>query len=635
MQPNYSSVGQVFSAQTRYTVPLFQRPYVWNKEEQWQPLWDDLRALAERVFNPPAHKPVAGHFLGTVVLEQLPTAAIDMPQRQVIDGQQRLTTLQLLLKAAEHALAVAAANSPAEAAQAIQLAAGQISQLSRNQFAQKPDEAYKVWPTNEDRTPFKEVMDAEAQVGVSNTASRMADAYRFFRAEILSWLGGQDPGRRALAFSAALKDHLRLIVLDLDDSDEPQAIFETLNAHGTPLLPADLMKNWLLWQATKQGENPSSLYSSFWAHFDREHGYWRKSIGTGHAARPRVDLFLQNWLTIATEQVVPVKHLYDRFLAYANARRAEGGEAMLDVPALMEDIECYSSYYQRIDSPSGDDTFGKALIRLNRLDFVVFRPVLMSLLSRRGSTVQDQELASRALESFLVRRMVCGMQTRGYGTLALELLKTVGSVPADRGAAPDVIHALAQQSGEWPSDEMFKASWCTRPFYGYFRKDRVAMILQAMEERYQDLASKSEPILHFDFSKLTIEHIMPQSWGANWPLPAGQDVTHRETLIQNIGNLTLVSGKLNPHLSNAAWHIEGSDQCKRARLQLHSDLKLNRRLLMAYPDWNDATIRHRAASLFEEARAIWPDSDALLKVALVSQPTADMSEIAFQKGGER
>jgi hypothetical protein len=619
LQPNYSSVGQVFSAQTRYTVPLFQRPYVWNKDEQWQPLWDDLRALAERVLNPPSHKAVAGHFLGTDVLEQLQTAAIEMPQRQVIDGQQRLTTLQLLLKAAEHALAVTATKAAPEDAHRIQLAAGQISQLARNQFAQRDDEAYKVWPTNEDRAPFKAVMDSEPEKGVGSQSSRMAEAYRYFRAEILSWLSGEDAGKRALAFSAALKDHLRLIVLDLDASDEPQAIFETLNAHGTPLLPADLMKNWLLWQAGKLAENPNALYSASWSHFDRDHEYWRKSIGAGHAARPRVDLFLQNWLTIATEQVVPVKHLYDRFLAYANARAAQREDGRLDVAALMEEIETYSRYYERIDAPAGDDDYGKLLTRLNRLDFVVFRPVLMSLLGRPGSAPEDQELASKALESFLVRRMVCGMQTRGYGALALDLLKVIGAAPPASPAAPAVIEALGRQPGEWPDDETFRHNWCTRPFYGWFRKDRVAMILQAIEERYQRQASKAEPILKFDFSRLTIEHIMPQSWAAHWPLPLGQDVTQRETLIQNIGNLTLVSGKLNPHLSNAAWHIEGSADCKRARLELHSDLKLNKRLLAAYSHWDERGIKQRALQLFDEAKAIWPPA-ASLGAAAASEP---------------
>ena len=93
----------VFTQQTRYTVPLFQRPYVWKRDEQWEPLWDDIRATAERVLHS-AGKTVSSHFLGTVVLDQTLNPTYSLPRREVIDGQQRLTTLQLALKAAEHAL---------------------------------------------------------------------------------------------------------------------------------------------------------------------------------------------------------------------------------------------------------------------------------------------------------------------------------------------------------------------------------------------------------------------------------------------------------------------------------------------------------------------------------------------------
>ena len=90
MQPNYISVMSVFTQQTRYTVPLFQRPYVWNREEQWEPLWVDVRNAADRVLVANG-QPVASHFLGTVVLNQTPNAIITLPRREVIDGQQRLT----------------------------------------------------------------------------------------------------------------------------------------------------------------------------------------------------------------------------------------------------------------------------------------------------------------------------------------------------------------------------------------------------------------------------------------------------------------------------------------------------------------------------------------------------------------
>lgn len=612
MQPNYSSIGQIFSAQTRYTVPLFQRPYVWNKEEQWKPLWDDIRALADRVLNPPLHKPVAGHFLGTVVLEQLKTTAIAMPQRQVIDGQQRLTTLQLLLKAAEHALIITGTDAPDEARKGIELAAGQTSQLSCNQYAHHPDEAYKVWPTNDDRAAYSAVMDSDAETAGDLKATRMADAYGFFREAILTWLKQDDVGQRALAFAAALKDHLRLIVLDLDEYDEPQAIFETLNAHGTPLLPADLIKNWLLWQAGKQDLDSNQLYQDYWSKFDRDHLYWRKVIGTGHAARPRIDTFLQNWLTVATADAIAVKHLYDRFLAHANQRVAAGLDHRLNVSELMAEIAEHARYYTLVDSPQGDSSFEETLKRLNRLDFVVFRPVLMALLSRAPDLSEDAAQGAKAVESFLVRRMVSDLQTRGYGTLALELVRVIKAVPSGEPATPALVEALSAAPGGWPDDATFRHNWRSRRFYGWFRRDRVAMILQALEERHQVDLGKSEPVRNFNYTKLQIEHIMPQSWAANWPLTDGQDAFERDVLVQNIGNLTFVSDKLNPSLSNSAWFIEGSTQCKSAQLAKHSDLRLNKHLLEKHPiSWTEEGIRDRADRLFEEARKIWPAASGM------------------------
>ncbi|RYH00361.1 MAG: DUF262 domain-containing protein [Alphaproteobacteria bacterium] len=602
MQPSYSSIGQLFSAQTRYVVPLFQRPYVWSEDDQWRPLWDDVEALASRVLDPPAHKPVAGHFLGTVVLEQLQTAAIAMPQRQVIDGQQRLTTLQILLRAAEHALVIAGERADEVSSGAFQLAAGQVSQLSRNQFAASAEESYKVWPTNDDRDAFKSVMDCAAKEGVGQQASRMADAYRFFKRAALEWLGGDRAPQRALSFASALKDHLRLVVLDLDENDEPQAIFETLNAHGTPLLPADLMKNWLLWKAGEQGLVPEELYSSYWSEFDRDHEYWRKNVGTGHAARPRVDTFLQNWLTTTTLEAISPKHLYDRFLAFAN--KPENA----DIAALMGDICQNATLYRKIDAPDVTSEIGKVFHRLNRMDFVVFRPVLMAILSRPASDEADELQCAAAIESFLVRRMVCDLQTRGYGTLALELVRVIQQAPGDSLAIDYLVSALENASaGGWPDDAAFMHSWTTKKFYGWFRRDRVAMLLQAMEEHFQSEASKSEPVLKFDYSKLTIEHVMPQAWHTHWPITPGIEPPERDRWVQNIGNLTLVSGKLNPSLSNSAWQVDGSAQGKRIGLSAHSDLKLNKILLSEAAEiWDEAAIAERAKRLFQAASVIWP-----------------------------
>jgi len=284
MQPSYLSLVQIFGAPARYTVPLFQRPYVWGKDEQWEPLWSDIANLADRVLAAEPGKPVAGHFLGTVVLEQAMTPSGTIGCREIIDGQQRLTTLQILLKAAEHVLAEVAAKAEQANDEATtksaRVAARQLAILTGNTAYADDEEKYKVWPTNDDRAAFREVLDASGANALEAAKPRMADAYRFFSDSARDWLGlGTDTGTRSMALAAALQTHLRLIVLDLEDSDEPQAIFETLNAHGTPLLPADLIKNWLLWEASRQKlTNTEALYQTWWRPFDREPDYWRVNV---------------------------------------------------------------------------------------------------------------------------------------------------------------------------------------------------------------------------------------------------------------------------------------------------------------------------------------------------------------------
>ena len=145
------------------------------------------------------------------------------------------------------AQARAVAAEDEAAAKDTRVAARQVAILTANAAYAEDEERYKVWPTNDDRAAFRQVMDAADAGSVPQHAPRMAQAYHFFRATIRTWVdNGPHIAARASALAAVLQSHLRLIVLDLEEIDEPQAIFETLNAHGTPLLPADLIKNWLL-----------------------------------------------------------------------------------------------------------------------------------------------------------------------------------------------------------------------------------------------------------------------------------------------------------------------------------------------------------------------------------------------------
>jgi hypothetical protein len=627
VQPNYISIANLFGVQTRYTVPLFQRPYVWSQAEQWEPLWEDLQQLIERVLVSEPGKPVAGHFLGTVVLEQTPVAIINLPRREVIDGQQRLTTLQILLKAAAHGLLVVAeASTDGDDVTVLRRASEQLDFLTRNMATSTEEEGFKVWPTNEDRGPFRAVMETSPRVGASGQATRMAEAYTYFRQTIITWLTGPNVASRAQALATGLKDHLRIIVLDLDETDEPQAIFETLNAHGTPLLPGDLIKNWMLWQATKLQLPVAALYEDYWRPFDQDALHWRGSIGVGHAARPRMDTFLQNWLTRHTKKPVSPKHIYDSFLRYMASQAPRLASGAPDVQAVLADIRDDAKRFREMQAPTGTSRFDAFLRRLSRLDVVVLYPFILAVMGRPGSNDSDRDNIALALESYLVRRMICNLQTRGYGGLALDLLDVLAAVPADQPAAPAIAKALDQSSLstlQWPDDELFKREWLQRRFYGSLRKDRVLMVLQALEEELQRRAIKAEPVIKFDFSKLTIEHVLPQTWQTHWMLAPGTEPHDRDAAVHRIGNLTLVSGKLNPSMSNAPWlPTSTSKNSKRAALDVHSKLELNGKLVRNHPEkWDEACISNRATELFEIAKAIWPVRSAS---EVQTKPTASL-----------
>lgn len=190
-------------------------------------------------------------------------------------------------------------------------------------------------------------------------------------------------------------------------------------------------------------------------------------------------------------------------------------------------------------------------------------------------------------------------------------------MPAESPAAPTLIAALAEPSGgpdRWPDDAAFKVEWCRKRFYGNLRRNRVLMILRAIEEQYQRENVRSEPVLTFNFDALEIEHIMPQGWETHWTLddPA---ITRddRNWTLHGIGNLTLIGAPLNKVMSHGPWVAPEGSPSKRRGLQEHSKLDLNARLLREHPSvWNEGTIRNRAEQLFDAAVTIWPSPASLL-----------------------
>lgn len=584
--------------QVRYEIPRFQRSYVWNQDDQWEPLWEDVRNTAERYLDHRAGGMTASvpaaHFLGAVVLQQQPTATGTLETRLVVDGQQRLTTLQLLLDAVQE---VFQEDGIGDAA--IRL---EVLVLNPEAFRDgNPDRAFKVWPTMADEDAFRHAMHNELP-SETYGESRIVQAHEFFKLQTAQWLGGQPQEKRvrAEALEHAVKNLMELVVIDLEQSDDPHVIFETLNARGTPLLDSDLIKNMVLHESGQAGiASDSERGDTLWGFQDN---WWKKEIRQGRLYRPRIDVFLNYWLTMRKQDEVVADAVFREFREYYGKEKRPIEDIAADLGAVGK---CY-----RLLEEASDPEMATFLYRWGVMQAGVLTPILLWLLS---SEVPKEQIdrCLRALESHQVRRMICRMSTMGHNRLFISLIGLLKRAGAQVAGETVVEYLRGQTSnvGLWPSDIRMEDAFVTLPLYRLLTRGRLRVVLEGVEEELRTDKAEDRAVPR----NLTIEHIMPQQWRQHWPLPAevGDDVEEktraaekRDRLIHSIGNLTLVSSKLNPTLSNAPWEE------KRETLNRHTTLFLNKDLLTEAPDvWDEAAIEERAKRLCHAAARVWPHTD--------------------------
>jgi hypothetical protein len=485
-----------------------------------------------------------------------------------------------------------------------------LRKLTRNDdpMSDDPDEEFKVWPTNVDRDTFRKVMqagspeDVRAQFGLkpgrTEIGKAIADAYIYFHEAISEWLPPAivDLEVRVDALYAAVREHLRMVVIDLSDEDDAQMIFETLNARGTPLLASDLVKNFLFHRAQNEKDSLPALYESYWQAFDDKAWYWRGQVGRGHAKRTRIDLFLLNYLTMRSGEEIPVGHLYTRYRDHALSQEGMSARQHLD------HLHQYASFYELLGDWKGSSRERLFFTRVASMDMTTAHPFLLELIGRRLMEKLEWRPILDDLESFLVRRMICQLSTRGYNRLFLELLRALREGDGAPGLRiRNFLMNSDSESSRWPSDDEFKAAWLETPVYRALRRERVRMILEALE---MQLHSPKTETIKFE-ERLTIEHLLPREWEAHWPLPENvppdEAERKRGQLVHTMGNLTLLTRKLNPSISNGSWTR------KRAAIADHSVLLLNKKLQQEGA-WDEEAIIGRGEQLFEIACLVWPAS---------------------------
>lgn len=596
MEVYIRNLQRLFELQARYEIPPFQRRYVWERESQWDPLWEDVRNTAEHVLEDDQFK--TSHFLGAVVLQKMPsqTQAGGLSVWSVVDGQQRLITMQLLFDAVQEVFEER--NHSREAAQLKFLV------LNNEMFWDDDlDRAFKVWPTIADQDAYRHAMHIDLPRD-EYKGELIVQGHEFFKIQVNHWLDDiseQTEKMRATALQKVVCQLLEMVVIDLDPDEEPHVIYETLNARGTPLRQSELIKNMLLYEARDYIPNNSSI-SQLW---DFDGDWWMENVQQGRLIRSRIDVFLNYWLVMRKQEEVVHSNVFTNFRNYF---QKEGNSDALSVAA---DLDSAGKAYVSIERSerSEMETF---LYRRNAMQTGSSTPVLMWLVSS-GVPNEQMQKGIRALESYLVRRMVCRMSTKDYNRLFLSLIGELQAAGSEK-AGDTIVEYLKGQTAEsrkWPDDRMLNEKLPNLELFRMLPRSRLRMILEGIEEGLWTSKTEGQSAER----GLTIEHIMPQAWRQNWELPddvgdrtqAGLD---RDDLIHTIGNLTLVNDRLNPTLSNRAWEDKDGKDGKRKIMHNHSNLFLNKEIVKEQ-DWNEERIKARAADLCKVAIRVWPHAEGI------------------------
>ena len=588
-------VQQIFAEDVHYTAPLFQRPYVWNERDQWLPLWDDIHPLADGLAS---GRDVRFHFMGASIREAKDVPPGTTRTFQIIDGQQRLTTLQILLKAFGD-VAGRKGFIPHRS---------KISRYIVNDTSilVSEENKLKVWPTHSDRKPYKMVMDAEYEddwIGHLYSANEnptvpvgnIVGAYTFFFRRINQWLSDdkKQTEKRLQGLLGALLNRLTMVVIDIDSHDDAQAIFESLNARGTTLLSADLIKNYLLQKV--DSDKVEHYHSKYWKFFDDDIDFWRKNVGSGHAQRPQIETFFFYALSLINGNFVSTRFLYDEFRAIEP--QLEDGDPV----KCLKRLHNLGKIFRDLKSKQSDERISDFFYRLSIIDVVSAWPLILALFEKFPNNVPMIKHILIDIESYLVRRMICGYTTRNY---RMFFSKLIGLVNNNNEKVCDLVREKLlncdSRVDRFPTDKEFESAWINTEISGRLTTKRVRMLLEAME---QELHTKYTERVTLP-QNLSIEHIMPKKWQKHW-FAEDIDKEFRDKVINTVGNLTLVKQKFNAAQSNRGWlSTEKANAGKRDQLKEHSVLMMNKQITKE-ENWTEAEILSRSKALFNNARKLW------------------------------
>ncbi|GAA8450459.1 DUF262 and DUF1524 domain-containing protein [Helicobacter pylori] len=544
----------------QFVIPIYQRLYSWEKE-QCEQLWDDIIKIG-------GNDKANGHFIGSIlyVLDgNTPSSPL-----LIIDGQQRLTTITLLLIALRDYL-----NDENDEDEFLEkFSRSKIQNRYLTNSDKKGDKKFRLILSESDKDTLLSLIDKDKRKP-SEPSSKIVENFKLFE----EWVSNTD--KLETIFKGLEKLMIVWIALD-KEKDDPQLIFESMNSKGIELTQTDLIRNYIVMET--EAEKQEGFYNKYWRAMEEDFKQDEKLF----------DRFVRHYLTIKTGEIPNINKVYEAFKGY---QQKEG----IEIEDLLKDLQKYCGYFCQIAfkkeaDKKADKDLNKALSFLVDLEMDVVYPLLLELYSDYSDGVlskQDFIPIIYLTESYICRRAVCGLGTNSLNKVFPSFTKHIQKDEYFKSLKAHFGYLTEKQ--RFPNDDEFKNLFITIDFY-HFKKNKYFF------ERLENFDTK-EPV---DTQKCNIEHIMPQTLNEKWKKDLGQDYERIHTqYLHTIGNLTLTG--YNQEYSNKSFQ-EKRDMEKGFK---QSPLKLNQSL-KDLESFGEKEIEKRANDLADWALKIWtyPKLDA-------------------------
>jgi uncharacterized protein with ParB-like and HNH nuclease domain len=559
-----AKVIQYFNGEKQNLIPLFQRPYSWRKSN-WQTLWDDILVQYD------SDEKLA-HFMGTIVSMPAKSVPVGVSKHLIIDGQQRLTTVSILLAALRDTLD----EKNSERIQEVYLI---------NKHAADPEDVLKFVPTQVNRDEYKTIILRD-EVKVSYGA--ISEAYDFFVSQLKTSLDLNGDPIDARKVLATLENALQVVMINLSDDDDPYLIFESLNFKGAELTQADLVRNYILMRfrhSVSVGGEQEYIYNTYWLPIEMQLG-------------ANLTEFLRHYAMKEGENI------YQRGIYVATKIRLKNMVTTKDVETEVQQMKSFASMYSSILNPDqeSDPNIRRRLKNLKELDVGTSYPLLLRLLDARHQgflTVFDLEKCLGLIEAFVVRRAIVGVPTNVLNKIFLQWAR---QFPAQNHTEWLLASMSSGVGGRrFPGEGEFSEAFKYQRQYG---RGYTKWVLMKLEQSFEH---KEQVYL----ANTTIEHIMPQTITEAWVQELGETdagEVHARYL-DTFGNLTLTG--YNAELGNLSF----SD--KKIKLE-NTHIEITRELLKE-EYWGAIQIEKRASRLLDIARSLWSGPQILTQAIVVEK----------------